>query len=92
MAFYCRILGDRYKHISPDQWQGPYLAPSAEAAAGIWIKKVWDCRDQEGVIVEVKDDCDRQYIVRYQATVNLALVGRTGPLEGPRSQGTEVAA
>ena len=92
MAFYCRILNDRPKHISPDKWQGPYLAPSAEAAAGIWIKKEWDCRDKESIIVEVKDDYDRQYIIRYQATINLELEGRTGPLEGPRSQGTEAAA
>jgi hypothetical protein len=92
MAFYCRILGDRYKHNSPDKWQGPYMVPSAEAAAGVWIKKEWDCRAEESVIVEVKDDYDRQYIVRYKATVNLTLEGRTGPMEGSQSQGTEAAA
>ncbi len=78
MLYFCKLGGNT--EDGEAGWQGPYQSVSPRAAASLWIKREWDCRHQEIVEVQVRDEEGRRYAVKMRVRVTLVLEGNSGPL------------
>ena len=80
MLYFCKI-NDGREGGEEAGWQGPYESLSPRAAAGLWIKREWDCRHREIVPVKVRDEEGLIHAVNLRVLVTLVLAGDAGRLQ-----------